>query len=264
MKAKAGTKDLNQPKKMGLGGIRDSPDPRDIPYVPPAALLRNLPGKVDLRKQFPPVYNQGSVNSCTANAIAAAMEFDALHQGVKDATTPSRLFVYYNERVMTNTQGKDSGGQIRDGIKSIVNEGDCPESHWPYLEKMVTVKPVGACYKQARSFKALKYERIDHNLDHMKACLASGYPFVFGFVVYSSFQGAAVKSSGHLGMPKKGEKVVGLHAVVACGYDDSKGWFIVRNSWGPGWGLDGYYTMPYEYLASPKLAHDFWTVRVVR
>ncbi len=202
--------------------------------------------------------------NCTANAIAAAMEFDAISQGVKEVFTPSRLFVYYNERVMTNTQGQDSGGQIRDGIKSIAKQGDCPEVHWPYLAKMVTQEPAKGCYTRAKSFTALEYQRMGHNLDHMKACLASGYPFVFGFVVYSSFEGSAVKQSGHLGLPKKGEKMVGLHAVVACGYDDAKRWFIVRNSWGRQWGLEGYFTMPYEYLLDPKLSHDFWTIRVVR
>ena len=86
---------------------------------------------------------------------------------------------------------------------------------------MVTQKPPGECYSQARSFKALEYQRIGHNLDHMRACLASGYPFVFGIKVFSSFEGDAVRKSGHLKMPRKGERTVGLHAVVACGYDDT-------------------------------------------
>jgi C1A family cysteine protease len=248
----------------GLGGVRDTPDKRDHSYIPPPAILDNLPPKVDLRREFPPVYNQGQVNSCTANAIAGAMEFDALKQGMKDVYTPSRLFIYYNERLMEGTEGKDVGGQIRDGIKSIGGQGDCPEHHWPYREETVTQKPTADCYSQARGFKALEYQRISHNLDHMKACLASGYPFVFGIKVYSSFQGQAVANSGRLNMPRKGEKSVGLHAVVACGYDDSQRRFIARNSFGSDWGMKGYFTIPYAYLLDSKISHDFWTIRVVR
>jgi C1A family cysteine protease len=249
---------------LGLGGVRDTPDARDHSYVPPPEILKNLPPRADLKKHFPTVYNQGQVNSCTANAIAAAMEFDALRQGVKEVFTPSRLFIYYNEREMEGTVGKDAGGQIRDGIKSISRQGDCPEEHWPYSAEMVTQRPPGKCYSQARSFKALEYQRIGHNLDHMRACLASGYPFVFGIKVFSSFEGDAVRKSGRLDMPRKGEKTVGLHAVVACGYDDSSSRFIVRNSWGSGWGKRGYFTMPYDYLLDSKISHDFWTIRVVR
>jgi C1A family cysteine protease len=192
------------------------------------------------------------------------MEFDAIRSGVKNVFTPSRLFIYYNERVMEGTVGKDSGGQIRDGIKSIAKQGDCPEALWPYLEEGVKVKPAGKCYSTARSFKAIQYQRIGHNLDHMRACLASGYPFVFGIKVFSSFEGDAVRKSGKLDMPRKNEKTVGLHAVVACGYDDSIQRFWVRNSWGSGWGKRGYFTIPYEYLLDPKISHDFWTIRVVR
>jgi C1A family cysteine protease len=129
---------------------------------------------------------------------------------------------------------------------------------------MVTQKPLEKCYSQARGFKALEYQRISHNLDHMKACLASGYPFVFGIKVYSSFQGKAVADSGRLNMPRKGEKGVGLHAVVACGYNDPQRRFIVRNSFGSDWGIKGYFTIPYAYLKDSKISHDFWTLRVVR
>ena len=250
--------------RHGLGGVRDAPDPRDHTYSPPREVAQNLPTSADLRPRFPPVYDQGQINSCTSNAIAAAMEFDAMKQGVKEVFTPSRLFIYYNERAAEGTAGKDAGGQIRDGIKSIAKQGDCPEDRWPYDERQVTAKPHDACYSQARSFKALEYQRMGHDLDHMRACLASGYPFVFGIKVYSSFEGDAVRRSGHLRMPRKGEKVVGLHAVVACGYDDANRWFLVRNSWGAGWGMKGYFTIPYAYLLDPKISHDFWTIRVVR
>jgi C1A family cysteine protease len=56
--------------------------------------------------------------------------------------------------------------------------------------------------------------------------------------------------------------MLGGHAVLAVGYDDNAQRFIVRNSWGRRWGIAGYFTMPYAYLADDNLAADFWTIRV--
>jgi C1A family cysteine protease len=87
---------------------------------------------------------------------------------------------------------------------------------------------------------------------------------VFGFSVYESFESQSVASTGHAPMPKPKEPLLGGHAVVAVGYDDSKQWFVVRNSWGTNWGLSGYFTMPYAYLLDGNLSDDFWTIRLVQ
>jgi C1A family cysteine protease len=97
----------------------------------------------------------------------------------------------------------------------------------------------------------------------MKGCLAAGYPFVFGFTVYESFESQEVAQTGHAPMPATTEQVLGGHAVVAVGYEDANQWFIVRNSWGTGWGMAGYFTLPYTYVTQPRLASDFWTIRLV-
>jgi C1A family cysteine protease len=98
----------------------------------------------------------------------------------------------------------------------------------------------------------------------MQGCLAEGYPFVLGFTVYESFEGAAVAKSGVVPMPSHGEAIVGGHCVVAVGYENSKRVFLIRNSWGKGWGVKGYCTMPFEYLLSPQYASDFWTIRSIK
>jgi hypothetical protein len=201
--------------------------------------------------------------NCTANAIAAAMEFDEIHQK-KGRFIPSRMFIYYNERAMEGTVDKDAGGQIRDGIKSVASQGAPPEDLWEYEEKILKVKPKSNCYTQGRRYKTVKYLRMMHNIDELKSCLASGFPFVFGIKVYASFVGQQVANTGIVQMPKKGEKVAGLHAVIACGYDDSTRRFIARNSYGKDWGMNGYFTIPYAYLLDPKLAHDFWTLRLIQ
>jgi C1A family cysteine protease len=87
----------------------------------------------------------------------------------------------------------------------------------------------------------------------MKGCLADGFPFVFGFTVYDSFQSAQVARIGVLQMPKPREGVVGGHAVLAAGYEDKAERFTVRNSWGTSRGKKGYFTMPYSYLLTDNL-----------
>lgn len=225
-----------------------------------------LPPAVDLRPLCPPVYDQGQLGSCTANAVAGAIEFDRLKQKAQDFV-PSRLFLYWNERFLEGglAQTKqDSGAQIRDGIKSVANQGDCPEPEWPYNVAKFKTKPTTKCYADALKYKAVTYSRLTPTLIQLKQCLASGFPFVFGFTVYESFESPAVASTGHAPMPVKGESSIGGHAVVGVGYDDAKQWFVVRNSWGPKWGMKGYFTLPFPYLTDSNLSDDFWTIRVVQ
>jgi len=251
------------PQSTRYGWVPDLPDSRDHLYAAPVGVVQAMPLKVDLRRYCPPVYNQGQLGSCTANAIAAAVEFDRRKQKLKDFM-PSRLFIYYNERVMEHTVDSDSGAMIRDGIKSVAQQGDCPESEWPYAIAQFRTKPPKKCYADALKYKAVLYQRVTQTLSQLKGCLASGFPFVFGFTVYESFESAQVAKTGHASLPQAGDKVVGGHAVLAVGYDDSKQWFIIRNSWGDKWGIQGYFTLPYAYVTEDNLADDFWTIRVVQ
>ncbi len=247
----------------GFGWIPDLPDARDYSYGAP--LMRfplGLPPAVDLRAQCPPVYDQGQLGSCTANAIAGAIEFDQQKQGTKEFV-PSRLFIYYNERVIEGTVSQDAGAQIRDGIKSVAKLGAPPETDWPYDIANFAEKPPKQAYRDARQDLVSSYARVVQNLTQMQGCLAAGYPFVFGFTVYESFESQEVSSTGIVPMPGPGERVVGGHAVVAVGYDDTKRWFIIRNSWGNGWGDKGYCYMPYEYLLRSNLVDDLWIIRSV-
>ncbi len=217
---------------------------------------------MDLREKCPPVYNQKSLSSCSANAVAAAVEFDLMKQRNERVIFPSRLFVFYNARAMEDTTRSDEGVYIRDAVKSVARHGDCPESLWPYVEHRFAQKPPSKCYEKAMKYRAVEYRRITRNLDHFRGCLASGYPFVFGFSAHQKFRDV-VKKTGVLNMPKPGERVLGDHAVVAVGYDDSTNRLMVRNSWGKKFGLGGYFTMPYAYLLKEDLSADFWNIKVV-
>ncbi|MFN8316426.1 MAG: C1 family peptidase [Chitinophagales bacterium] len=246
-----------------FGWTPDLPDQRDFRFLARPAMLRQLPKKVDLAKQMPIVYDQGNLGSCTANAIGAAFQFCLLKQNPALAFMPSRLFIYYNERIILNTIQEDSGAMIRDGFKTINKQGVCPETMLPYHIAKFTQKPETKCYKEAEKHQAISYNRVTRNLNQMKACLAEGFPFVFGFSVYESFESTTVAKTGKVNLPKQEESNLGGHAVLAVGYDENTKRFIVRNSWGDAWGKKGYFTMPYDYLLNENLADDFWTVRLV-
>ncbi len=241
------------------GWLPDLPDYRDLLYSKIAPRIAALPPSVSLQAGCPPVEDQGQLGSCTANALVGALEFLEKKDGAPFADL-SRLFVYYNERVIEDTVAQDSGAFLRDGVKSLAKQGVCREGKWPYAIGAFTKKPPQACYSEATNHQITSYHRIN-TVHEMRVCLADGYPFVFGFTVYDGFESPQVARTGTLSMPKKTESVVGGHAVLAVGYNDKQKRFLIRNSWGDKWGKKGYFTIPYAYLEDRNLSDDFWTIR---
>ena len=244
------------------GWVPDLPDQRDFAYRVPRRTAAALPSAVDLRAQMPAIYDQGQLGSCTANAIGGAFEFEMLKQREPDFM-PSRLFIYYNERVIERTVNEDAGAQLRDGMKTVAHQGVCPEPLWPYVLSQFATKPTPECFTEGKKHLGIMYMRVEQDVAQMRGCLAAGYPFIFGFTVYESFESDAVTRTGNVPMPEGDERTLGGHAMVAVGYDNPKKLITVRNSWGTGWGKKGYGTMPYAYFTNPDLSADFWTLRAV-
>jgi C1A family cysteine protease len=239
----------------------DRPDHRDLYFKITKPI--QIPSVVDLRDKCPPIVDQGELGSCTANAIAGALMFDQLKQDQSGAAPVSRLFIYYNERSMEGTISEDAGAEIRDGIKSVNNLGACFEKTWPYKVGRFKTKPSAKAFAEAKQHQSVLYQRLPQNVISLQQCLASGFPFVFGFTVYDGFESDEVAKTGVLNLPDKSEKDLGGHAVMAVGYDQARQRFIVRNSWNTDWGQAGYFTMPFDYLTNSDLASDFWVIRSV-
>lgn len=243
------------------GSVPDVPDERDFKFAtqrPPA----KLPAMVDLRHLCSPVRDQGKLGSCTGFSLAVGLR-EFLEKKMKGSLVKmAPLFVYYEERKIENTINKDAGAQIRDGMKVLANMGCAPETDDPYNIKVFTKAPSAKAVKDAGKFKITSYHRIS-TLADMQACLADGNGFALGIKVYESFESAAVAKTGKVPMPQKHEKLLGGHAVFAAGYKmDPKtaggGYFIVKNSWGTGWGAKGYFYLPFEF-ANAGLISDSWT-----
>jgi C1A family cysteine protease len=203
------------------------------------------------------------LGSCTANAVGAAYQIEMIKKKAKDFI-PSRLFIYYNERVIDNDVSQDNGSSLRTGIKTLNKQGVCPEIMWAYREDKFIIKPPKQCYTEGLKNQVLSYERIDGTkLELIKSAISSKSPVVFGFAVYDYFESKQMSDTGVLRMPRKGEAMVGGHAVVAVGYDNSKNAVLVRNSWSSDWGIGGYFWMPYSYITNANLADDFWRILII-
>ena len=213
----------------------------------------------DLRQtgNLPPVYEQGELGSCTGNAIAAAIQYASKAQS-KPNVIPSRLFIYYNERLLEGTVDVDAGAEIRDGIKSVAKEGVCAETVWPYDISKFTKKPSDKAYKEAQTGIIKQYSRVPVSQAHIQSVLSHKIPIVFGCSLYESFNSEEVAKTGMVPMPREDEKYVGGHCMLLVGY--TKTHFIVQNSWGSEWGDGGYCYMPIPYLINTYLADDFWAI----
>jgi C1A family cysteine protease len=273
---KAGKTDASMRRiSSGLGWVRDLPDPRDFMFSAPVETLKTLPARVDLTPQFP-IYDQGRIGSCTANALAGAVQFDRLKSKQSPAFEPSRLFIYFNEREIEGHTANDSGAQIRDGIKTLQKFGVCPDADWPYddtpapyeggpfpANSKPATKPDPTSYTDAAKYVITNYQRLTPTLSQLQGCLASGFPFVFGFTVFDSWYSKSPRPAT-ITLPTANDSAIGGHAVMCVGYDNATNLFKIRNSWGPGAGQKGYFFMPYAYLTSGNLASDFWVINAVK
>jgi C1A family cysteine protease len=236
----------------------DKLDTRDYKYQ--LTTKANL-NSVDLRPYCTPIENQGSLGSCTGQAIAGAIEL--LNKRNSKPTDVSRLFIYYYERLILGTVNYDSGAYIRDGIKATNHYGASLESYWPYDIRKYKREPILEAKNDALNRKVTRYERIT-NFDGCINALSNGYPIVVGFHVYSSFMTAKVGKTGNMPYPNvRREQLLGGHAVLLVGYNKSRKVFIARNSWGTTWGDKGYFYMPFEVIKNTSMSNDFWIIKEV-
>lgn len=221
----------------------------------------------DLRKEMPEVYDQGSLGSCTGQGLAAI--FDHAWRKYLESKglrkrwlSPSRLFVYYEERVREGTIDEDAGAQIRTGIDVLAEVGVCRESRWPYRIERWRSRPPEKAYGEAPMYGVLHgYKLALGDGKSVRVALTSGRPVVFGALLYSGM-GKITPRDTLLEMPRKGERPQGGHCMVIVGHDDAAKTYLVRNSWGWRWGDGGHFRMPYAYL-NDRIAGDGWVVDAV-
>ena len=236
-----------------------------------------LPSNVDLSVQFPPIYDQGKLGSCTANATCAAFQYECIRQGEPDQTNPSRLFEYYKARAtqIPPTIKEDSGSSLGVSVLCLFEYGVCDEKDWPYDITKFTVEPPKEVCEKATHHKCIVFKRVLPTHQQIQHCLSLGYPIVFGIAVYDSMMTVETGKTGMIPMPKtqdqtvdgktiKAETLQGGHAIVCVGYDRETKLYKIRNSWSEAWGDKGYGYLPFEYMVDKNLAYDMWSIRLVK
>lgn len=287
-------------KKAGMGWLPDYPDFRDFTTEHDVLTPRlkrlgqkdsiktmlkkagvaepgkdNLPESVDLRQWCSLIEDQESLGSCTANAGVGLVEYFEVRSFGRYIDA-SRLFLYKATRNLMHKTG-DIGAYIRTTMAALVLFGVPPEEYWPYIIEDFDKEPTSFCYAFAQNYQSISYYRLDppgtskdELLKRIKTNLAAGLPSMFGFTVYSSISQA--EKTGKIPFPTQGEWVMGGHAVMAVGYDntlkikntnpggkETTGALLIKNSWGTEWGNDGYGWLPYEYVLR-GLAIDWWSL----
>ena len=239
------------------GWIPQPPDVRDFQYILKAK-SKDIAPAVDLRPGCSAVEDQSNLGSCVHNALVGSLEFLEV-KNKEPFVDKSRLFSYYCSRADMGATDKDTGDTIRHGCQMLNKFGTCDEKLWPYDISQFKVKPPEPCYTDAIQHIITSYWAIN-SIDEIRQCLTEGFPVAFGTLLFLQFE--IVGKDGIVKNPGCWSKIkpIGGHAMLIVGHDDSVKRFIVRNSWGTGWGDEGYCYISYDYIK--KYASDFWTVRV--
>lgn len=272
----------------GLGWLPDTHDHRDLALDVESkhikikelskkiSLLEKLPQQIDFRKDFIDIEieDQGNLGSCTSNAVVGLIEYN-IKKNDSTIENFSRLFLYKVTRNLLGWQG-DTGAYIRTNMKALTLFGVPDESYWPYVISQFDKEPSAFIYSLAQNSQSLKYFRIDTPgkssddiFQDIKKVLQQNQPVTTGFSVYWN----AVNNNGEISYPSKNDKLSGGHAIILVGYDDNKiikhkidskietkGAFVIRNSWGTEWGEQGYGYLSYEYFTNQDfLSPEYFT-----
>lgn len=200
-----------------------------------------------------PILNQGNLGTCVPNAFS----FTISKQTTSNVVL-SRLFLYNICRSLDfSPLNRDNGTTIRTACRAINNYGVCKENIYPYISANFSILPSLSAFQNSKRFRQFTYLFISQDVISIKNSLATyNSPIIFGIMVYPGFM--SPPKSGIIPMPDlTKERLLGGHCITIVGYDDSTQMFMCSNSWGTGWGSNGYCYIPYNYITNSRLARDF-------
>jgi hypothetical protein len=193
----------------------------------------------------------------------------------------SRSQIYYSVRVLEGDPERDDGVETRSVMKVLEKVGAAPEAQWPFDPASILTPAPANVVDAAASYRIGSYARLNGANDFLR-CLASGNPFVMGFMVPQSLDGDDIDRTGIMPMPDfKTDPIIGGHDVLCVGYDTTfrhapffknsgidesrveDTMLLIRNSWGAGWSrkFRGHFWMPLSYAVNRSTGGDAWTGR---
>lgn len=199
---------------------------------------------VDLRPWDTLMEDQGNISSCTGHALTTCYEIQEKISGAENVHELSSLFVYYNARVLENSQSEDDGlTSIRSLMKAASKHGLCTEKLWPFDYDKVNVKPDLICYSDGSKRLVTNYKYVNSIADMLEV-ISLDKPIVMGMRVFDGF----MDTKDVIDVPGTGEKHIGGHAVAVLGYKENERLFLIKNSFGSGWGDSGYAWITFDYV----------------
>lgn len=220
--------EIANPSPYGLGAKRSENilQLRNFQALTMRNLPDTMPTEYDLRKYLMPVRNQGSKPTCVAQVFACITEFQHMRTDAE--------FQYNSPMFVYNLRSGEGDGMVGSDLGRIgENFGICSESAFPYLDKNYKVTPPEEAREEASRHKTKSMVVLDTIINVKKFLIEYG-PCYIALPCYG-FGPRFWEFS---------ETYYGGHAVTVIGYN-SKG-FILRNSWGSGWGDGGHTILPYE------------------
>lgn len=239
--------------------------PDELAKVPPAFTPFSgdaLPPRVDLSGQFPPPGNQGAQGSCVAWATAYALRsyqnhvrsHESLVSGdghIDSARVFSPAFVYNQIN-----NGRDAGSLFSDALQLMQTRGVAPLQYMPYSPSDYTTMPSQTALSVASNYRIAFWKQVSVNDPvELKSQLNAGYPVIIGAMIDEGFDQAG---KGFVWDHIAG-KQLGGHAMLVVGYDDQRNAFRVLNSWGTGWGDNGYYWLDYGFF--PRVVSEAFVAK---
>lgn len=231
-------------------------DPKDIRDIPMGLVLPvfPLPARVDYTAKMTPVRDQGDEGTCVAFAsVVGVKEFEDSKEYKRLITLSPRFL--YNLCKKFDGAPDEEGTYPRLAMKMLLKFGVCPERYWPYQPHQRDLPKKGAS-QSAKRYRIIAYARLK-GLPEMKRSLLVNGPFLCGVKVFKSWFSKKAIQTGIIPMPKKGEDILGGHAICIVGYEDKKELFKFKNSWGKKWADNGYGYLPYAYIQ--KYCQDAWS-----
>jgi len=267
---------LSEAKKLHPAGGLLFHDPYAVPglkvldesTIPRGAPTTEAPSAVDFTSEMPPVGDQGNQNSCVAWAVGyydkTHIEYIERRYAWGDTSwhlddpehqiSPSFMYNQINA-------GRDAGAYMNDAQLILCQQGACMMSDFPYHDYDYTSWPSEQAYENAIPYRAYDGWAVnvasDVGINQIRLVLENHHSCVLGINVYANFDNIEDYDNVYTVHDKTG-KSRGGHAVCIVGYDNNKqtadgpGAFKLVNSWGTGWGDDGYWWMSYYAVKTVK------------
>ena len=225
----------------------------------------DFPSKFSLKDRVKQVYDQLSLNACSANATANFLQLSDKGNILKSSI--SRLYLYFTTRWLDKKNMlpvEDQGATLKSVFTALSTYHYIDEVKYPYEIEKVNSIPPSKVFEEAITVNKcpfVSYRQITQTKCSLKYSLyMCQLPILCGIQVYSNFT-RLTKEDDILTLPSPQDELLGGHAVVIIGFDDETDTFEILNSHGSDFGNEGYFRIKSEYILNPELGFEFYTVQ---